>query len=146
MKGIELSEKNVRLHVSARDWEEAVRIGGRILVENGTAKESYVEGIVNSIKEYGPYVVISKGFAIPHTRAEDGSLGIGFSLITLREPVYFDPKDDPVEVMICFSAIDSQTHLDILKMIVTFVEKGYVEKIAKVDTIDELNALLQNEE
>ena len=54
MKGIELSEKNVRLHVSARDWEEAVRIGGRILVENGTAKESYVEGIVNSIKEYGP--------------------------------------------------------------------------------------------
>ena len=28
MKGIELSEKNVRLHVSARDWEEAVRIGG----------------------------------------------------------------------------------------------------------------------
>ena len=47
MKGIELSEKNVRLHVSARDWEEAVRIGGRILVENGTAKESYVEGIVN---------------------------------------------------------------------------------------------------
>ena len=146
MKGIELSEKNVRLHVSARDWEEAVRIGGRILVENGTAKESYVEGIVNSIKEYGPYVVISKGFAIPHTRAEDGSLGIGFSLITLREPVYFDPKDDPVEVMICFSAIDSQTHLDILKMIVTFVEKGYVEKIAKLDTIDELNALLQNEE
>lgn len=60
MKGIELSEKNVRLHVSARDWEEAVRIGGRILVENGTARESYVEGIVNSIKEYGPYVVISK--------------------------------------------------------------------------------------
>ena len=47
MKGIELSEKNVRLHVSARDWEEAVRIGGRILVENGTARESYVEGIVN---------------------------------------------------------------------------------------------------
>ena len=48
--------------------------------------------------------------------------------------------------MICFTAIDSQTHLDILKMIVTFVEKGYVEKIAKLDTIDELNALLQNEE
>ena len=47
MKGIELSEKNVRLHVSARDWEEAVRIGGRILVENGTAKESYVEGMLS---------------------------------------------------------------------------------------------------
>ena len=31
-------------------------------------------------------------------------------------------------------------------MIVTFVEKGYVEKIAKLDTIEELNALLQNEE
>lgn len=146
MKGIELSEKNVRLHVSAKDWEEAVRIGGQILVENGYATESYVDGIVNSIKKYGPYVVISKGFAIPHTRPEDGSLGIGFSLITLKEPIYFDPEDDPVEVMICFSAVDSETHLDILKMIVAFVEKGYVEKIAKLDTIEELNALVHEDE
>lgn len=146
MKGIELSEKNVRLQVSAKDWEDAVRIGGQILVDNGYAKPSYVDGIVNSIKKFGPYVVISKGFAIPHTRPEDGSLGIGFSLITLKEPIYFDPKDDPVEVMICFSAVDSQTHLDILKMIVTFVEKGYVEKIAKFQTIEELNALVSEDE
>lgn len=146
MKGIEFNEKNVRLGVHAKSWEEAVRIGGQILVDNGYAKPSYVDGIINSIKTYGPYVVIAKGFAIPHTRPEDGSLGIGFSLISLDEPIYFDDNDDPVEVMICFSAIDSQTHLDILKMIVTFVEKGYVEKIAKLHTLDELNALVNEEE
>ena len=28
----------------------------------------------------------------------------------------------------------------------SLIQKGYVEKIAKLDTIDELNALLQNEE
>lgn len=143
MRGIELSEKNVRLQVSALDWEDAVRIGGQILVDNGFAKPSYIDGIVHSIQTYGPYVVISKGFAIPHTRPEDGSLGIGFSLVTFKEPVYFDPKDDPVEVMICFSAIDSQTHLDILKMIVAFVEKGYVEKIAHVTTLEEVNQIVQ---
>lgn len=145
MKGIEFSEKNVKLHVEAKNWEEAVRIGGQILVDNGYAKESYVEGIINSIKTYGPYVVISKGFAIPHTRPEDGALGIGFALITLKEPIYFDENDDPVNVMICFSAIDSQTHLDILKMIVTFVEKGYIEKIAELNTIDELIELTKDE-
>lgn len=146
MKGIEFTEKNVKLRVHAKDWEDAVRIGGQILIDNGYVKESYVEGIIRSIQTYGPYVVISKGFAIPHTRPEDGSLGIGFSLISLEEPIYFDENDDPVEVMICFSAIDSQTHLDILKMIVTFVEKGYVEKIAKLHTIEELNALVKEDE
>lgn len=143
MKGIEFSEKNVRLRVHAVNWEDAVRIGGQILVDNGFAKPSYVDGIIQSIKKYGPYVVIAKGFAIPHTRPEDGSLGIGFSLISLDEPIYFDDNDDPVEVMICFSAVDSQTHLDILKMIVTFVEKGYVEKIANIHTIEELNDLVK---
>lgn len=144
MKGIVLNEENVRLNVVASSWEEAVRSSGQILVENGVAKPSYVEGIINSIKSYGPYIIISKGFAIPHTRPEDGAIKIGFSLTTFKEPVYFDGDDEPVKVMICFAATDSQTHLDILKMIVEFVEKGYIEKIGKMNSLNELLELVSD--
>lgn len=145
MEGIVLNEKNVRLNVKAETWEEAIRIGGQLLVDNGCAKPSYVDGIIRSVKEYGPYIIISKGFAIPHTRPEDGAVKIGFSLITLNKPVYFDGDEEPVKVMICFAATDSKTHLDILKMIVEFVEKGYIEPISRMHTLAELHALVDSE-
>lgn len=144
MQNIVLNEKNVKLNVTANTWEEAVRIAGDILVHNGIVEPTYVDGIIRSIKEYGPYIIISKGFAIPHTCAQDGAKKVGFSLITLKHPVYFDGDKEAVHMMICFAATDPTTHLDILKMIVEFVDKGYVEKISKMKSLHELNALLQD--
>ena len=56
-------------------------------------KPSYVEGIIKAVKELGPYIIISDGLAMPHTRPEDGALDIGCSLITLKEPVLFEGDD-----------------------------------------------------
>ena len=123
MESLVLNKDNVKLKVKASDWEEAVRIGAGMLVEQGCAKQSYVDGIIASVKELGPYIVIADGIAMPHTRPEQGAIGIGCSLITLDQPVKFDGDDSEVKVMICFSAVDSESHMDILKMyVVTFEE------------------------
>lgn len=138
MDELVLNKENVRLQVSADGWEDAIRIGGQLLVEQGCAKPSYVEGIIKAVKELGPYIIISDGLAMPHTRPEDGALDIGCSLITLKEPVLFEGDDCPVKVLICFSAVDSESHMDILKMIVEFVERGLIDDIAKAVTYEEL--------
>ena len=96
------------------------------------------DGIIASVKELGPYIVIADGIAMPHTRPEQGAIGIGCSLITLDQPVKFDGDDSEVKVMICFSAVDSESHMDILKMIVEFVERGLIDDIAKATTYEEL--------
>mgnify|MGYP000959602545 CR=1 FL=1 len=132
MESLVLNKDNVKLKVNASDWEEAVRIGAGMLVEQGCAKQSYV------VKELGPYIVIADGIAMPHTRPEQGAIGIGCSLITLDQPVKFDGDDSEVKVMICFSAVDSESHMDILKMIVEFVERGLIDDIAKATTYEEL--------
>ena len=129
MESLVLNKDNVKLKVKASDWEEAVRIGAGMLVEQGCAKQSYVDGIIASVKELGPYIVIADGIA---------AIGIGCSLITLDQPVKFDGDDSEVKVMICFSAVDSESHMDILKMIVEFVERGLIDDIAKATTYEEL--------
>ena len=90
MEKLILNENNVQLQTEAKDWEEAVRIGAEMLVSQGCAEQSYVEGIISAIKELGPYIIVADGLAMPHTRPECGATGIGCSLITLKEPVYFD--------------------------------------------------------
>ena len=72
------------------------------------------------------------------TRTEQGANGIGCSQISLDQPVKFDGDDSEVKVMICFSAVDSESHMDILKMIVEFVERGLIDDIAKATTYEEL--------
>lgn len=138
MEKLVLNRENVKLKVDALDWQEAIRIGAGILVDQGCAKPSYVEGIISAVKKLGPYIIISEGLAMPHTRPEEGALGIGCSLITLKEPVLFEGDNSPVKVMICFSAVDSESHMDILKMIVEFVERGLIDDIAKAATYEEL--------
>jgi PTS system ascorbate-specific IIA component len=56
----------------------------------------------------------------------------------LKEPVFFDGDESPVKVLICFSAVDSESHMDILKMIVEFVERGLIDDIAQAVTYEEL--------
>lgn len=138
MESLVLNENNVKLNVRVSNWEQAVRIGAGMLVEQGCAKQSYVDGIISAIKELGPYIIIADGLAMPHTRPEEGALAIGCSLITLEEPVKFEGDDSEVKVMICFSAVDSESHMDILKMIVEFVERGLIDDIAKATTYEEL--------
>ncbi|MCI5622511.1 MULTISPECIES: PTS sugar transporter subunit IIA [Anaerostipes] len=138
MEGLVLNKNNVKLKVEAANWEEAIRVGAGMLVEQGLAKESYVEGIISAVKQLGPYIIISEGLAMPHTRPEEGALDIGCSLITLKEPVLFEGDSSPIKVMICFSAVDSESHMDILKMIVEFVERGLIDDIAKAETYEEL--------
>lgn len=144
MEKLVLNRENVKLKVDASDWREAIRIGAGILVEQGCAKPSYVDGIISAVEELGPYIIISEGLAMPHTRPEEGAVGIGCSLITLNEPVLFEGDNSPVKVMICFSAVDSESHMDILKMIVEFVERGLIDDIAKAETYEELLEVVKN--
>lgn len=68
MEKLILNENNVQLQTEAKDWEEAVRIGAEMLVSQGCAEQSYVEGIISAIKELGPYIIVADGLAMPHTR------------------------------------------------------------------------------
>lgn len=141
MNGLALTDKNTVFKADAKDWEEAVRIAGGLLVAQGCAKPEYVEGIVQAVRKLGAYIVIAEGIAIPHTRPEEGALAIGCGMVTLKEPVYFDGDLSPVKVLISFSAVDSSSHIEILQMIVQFIEKNLIDKIAELNSYEEFLAI-----
>lgn len=43
-------------------------------MNNGCIKESYIDAMVNTVKNMGPYIVIAPGIAMPHAAPEDGVL------------------------------------------------------------------------
>lgn len=119
-----VTENHIMLDVECKDWKEAVKKSGEILLKEGYIEERYIEAMINNIELNGPYVVLSKGFAVPHEGLEKGTIKMGMSLIRLKQPVPFGAEEmDPVEFVCCLSAVDHKTHLKAFFNLVNLLRK-----------------------
>ncbi|MCM0650134.1 BglG family transcription antiterminator [Clostridium swellfunianum] len=107
-----ITENEILTNVEAKDWKEAVRIGGQLLFKAGKIEERYIEEMIQNVEENGAYIVIAPKIAMPHARPEKGAKDIGLSLITLKNPINFgNPVNDPVSLVISLCAVDHSSHL-----------------------------------
>ena len=95
-----LSPDFIELDVECGDWRDAVRRSAEKLVERGYIESRYIDAMIANIEENGPYIVLSKGFAVPHE-------GL-----------------DPVEFVCCLSAVDHKTHLKAFFNLVNMLHNG----------------------
>ncbi|WP_238915669.1 BglG family transcription antiterminator [Clostridium sp. YIM B02555] len=118
-----INETLVKLKVPAKNWEDAIRQSASVLVENGKATEEYVDAMVNTAKESGAYIVITKHVALPHARPEAGTKEIAIGIATLENPIEFGHADnDPVKYIFCLSAVDNNSHLHAMSELVELFE------------------------
>lgn len=124
MKLLELiTEDLIQLNVEAKDREDAIRKAAAPLLAAQKITESYIEGIIKSMHESGPYFVITPHVAMPHARPEEGALENSIGITTLKTPVEFMNKNnDPVKYMFTLSATGNDTHLETLATLAELVE------------------------
>ena len=136
-----LTEKTTKLNVKANNWEDAIRIGGELLVENGFVEQRYVDAMIKNVKELGPYIVIAPGIAMPHARPEDGVKKVCMSLITLSNPVEFgNEENDPTKIVICVGAKDHHTHLKAISELTQLLECS--ENVSRIKHFKDVKDLL----
>lgn len=141
-----LNQDTMQVKVKIRDWQEAGKIAGNILVKTGSIDTAYVQAMLDNVIEQGPYIVIAPGIALFHARPEDGVNSIGLSLITLKDGVNFHAgKKDPVKLVFVLAAIDNNAHLDLLSDLTRLLRnKETHEKMMNADSIEELVKLIEN--
>ncbi len=119
IKDFELTEEYIQFFDKVDSWEEAVRLSADPLLKGGEIKQSYIDGMIESVKEHGPYIVIAPNIALPHARPETGSVKIGYSFMLLKEPVSFaEDGSADARMFIALSCVDPETHLEMLQEIV----------------------------
>lgn len=141
-----LKEDGIFLNAEAEDWEEAVRISGRLLYKTGMVRESYIEAMVDTIRENGDYVVIYPDLAIPHAEAEKGALKEGISFVRLKKPVLFlDHEDKAVTYVIGLSVLNADSINDILyNLVKMFSNDVFKEKLNAIKTEKEMYELIRD--
>ena len=139
-----LSANHIQLNVPVQNWEEAIERSAQPLVKEQIIEKHYIEAMVAAVKEYGPYIVIGKHLALAHARPEDGAQQLGVSVLTLAPPVAFgNPEMDPVKIIFCLAAVDSYSHLAIMKELIELInDEKKVTQLLACSTIEAFQSLL----
>lgn len=141
-----ITEETINIGVVVSSWEDAVQAAGDLLVRSGGAERSYVEAMIRSIKEIGPYVVLAPGIALAHARPEDGVKKICMSFVQLAAPVSFGAgPNDPVNLVFAFGAINHDSHLSALASLARILgNKEKVEGLRSARKKDKVLAILSS--
>lgn len=117
--GFNLTEELVTFEKGFNNWEDAIKASSKGLLEQGFINESYVDAMIQSVKEYGPYIVIAPNIAMPHARPEAGSNKVGFSVMLCDEQVSFsNAPEHQARLFVTLSCVSADTHLQMLQALV----------------------------
>ncbi|CAH0202211.1 BglG family transcription antiterminator [Priestia megaterium] len=140
-----LQEPFLQLTDSADNWKSAVRLAAKPLLNYEYIEPSYVEAMIKSVEQLGPYIVIAPKVALPHARPEQGVNRVGMSMLRLKEPVYFSTeKQHGAQLIIVLAATDNETHLKALSQLSMMLsENDNIDKLIAMNTKQEMLALIE---
>lgn len=128
-------------------WREAIYLAAQPLLEGGQIQASYPEAMIAKVEEFGPFINLGKGIAIPHARPEDGVNQVGMSMLVLEHPIYLldDPKQE-IRLLICIAAIDNETHLKALSRLTTILrDNEQVKALLASKSFEDIKTIIAEE-
>jgi len=138
-----LNKENVMLNQTAATKEEAIRLAGGILVEQGAVETAYIDSMLE--REQVVSTFMGNGLAIPHGTEEGKNSVItsGLSLVQIPAGVDFDGSEAKVILGI---AGKENEHMDLLqKIAIIFSEEENAEKVINAASAEEIIALFEEE-
>ena len=138
-----LKEENIIFEKKKLEkWEDAVEKGFKPLVKGKYVDESYYKSIIELINNFGSYMVVSEGLAIPHAENMNNVHKSGISLLYLKHPVIF-PGNKKVNLLFCLSAVDKKDHVQSLEDIIRLEEEfSFRKKMAETNSKEEITEIL----
>lgn len=117
-----LDKNHIAIYDTAENWENAIQLAGKLLVNAGAVTKDYVASMIQSVEENGPYIVIAPGIAIAHARPSSSVLENALSLVILKKAVpFYSKENDPVDLVFSFSAKGDESHLKMIEQLSIFL-------------------------
>ena len=142
LETVELSD--IEIGIEATDWEDAIRKSAHHLLKSGNIEPSYIEAMIDGVKELGPYIVLSRSVALAHARPECGVKKGGITFTTLKRGVPFGSEQfDPISLIITLAAVDDNAHLDLMMELAgVLMDESNIEALVRSKTPEEFKSHL----
>jgi mannitol/fructose-specific phosphotransferase system IIA component (Ntr-type) len=115
------------------DWEQAIRIAARPLLQREMIKGSYVKAMINAVHEFGVYMVLTPETAFVHAGVNDGIFCDCASVLVLRKPLTFGSQNSKRVHSIVVLGIKNRRKTDLINLASIF---GRSENIVALESPD----------
>ena len=135
-----LPRERIKLDVRVDTWQDAIREAGKLLLSSHSITPEYIDAMICTAEELGPYIVIAKGIAMPHASPESGAIKTALSLVRLSTPIEFgNPDNDPVQLVFGLVATDGKIHINAMRTLAELIMNK--EKIAQLFTAPDIDSI-----
>lgn len=118
-------------------WEQGILQAADILEKKGCVGSDYGKKAVENVKEYGDYIIISKGIALAHAGKKEAHVyKDGLSLVMCPEEIEFT-EGNIVYLVFCFAVAEEK---DYLKLFQEIIALGKTQKKMK-DILQQKNVV-----
>lgn len=105
--------ENVLICDEVSSWEEAIRLASEGMRAQGKIEGRYVDAMIENIRTLGPYMVLTEGVAMPHSRPEDGVNETSMAFLKLNKKVDF--AGEPVNILFVLASRSSDEHVEAIQ-------------------------------
>ncbi|MEG0959405.1 MAG: PTS sugar transporter subunit IIA [Erysipelotrichaceae bacterium] len=135
-----LSSDFVKTEVNCSTWQDAVKEVGNILKEHGKVEESFIQSMIDTVNELGPYMILLPGLALFHGSPQAGVHEACLSFITFKEDVVFTEFDQQhIQCAFGFGAVDSDSHMGMLMQVAQLLQdEEFIELVRNHGSKEEI--------
>lgn len=139
-----ITPEMIQISEQVADWETAIRLAAQPLVDSQKIENRYSEAMIDKVKQYGPFIHIGKGIALPHARPEDGVKSLGMSLLKIEKPVLLlDDERHDIQLFVCLAAVDNEAHLRALSSLTKLLSnRKNLDDLLAATTKEEITTIL----
>ena len=139
-----IKKENMRIHLHAQSWQEALHKAGNILVEDGSISQGYIDAMVQSVVKNGPYIVLMPGFALAHAEPSADVYKTEMALAVFDEDIDFHSFNGPVRLIVVLACKDKTSHLERLATMASKMmdDMTLIDRIIHSNSIDEISCLI----
>ena len=112
MLGELLTNKRIQTTKQVANWEEAIALASKPLIEDKSIQKEYVKAMMEAVHQFGPYMVLGDRFALPHAQGSKGVNRLSMALLVVEDEV--DMLGEPVNMFMVLASPDSSSHIDAL--------------------------------
>lgn len=139
-----LTKNRIQVIDHVNTWKEAIQLASQPLLKEGAIEQTYVDAMMDSVDQHGPYIVLADGFALPHASSASGVHELSMALLVVKEPV--DLLGKPVRLFMVLATTDNTSHMKALASLTEILYDDENMNIFYAGDVEEIMKLVESKQ
>ena len=138
-----LTKSTIKILDKTLTWKEAIELAAFPILNTHKIYPQYVQNMIRSIEEDKPFIMITDGLIIAHSKADENVLEVGMSMLVLPEKISINDYMY-ADIIVVLATPNNKVHLKALYKLIEITENDEnLNRIRNAKDVSEILDLIE---